>query len=101
MNSQQTQAVYKQASDIRSIAEEMNRLSNGNLKNAADSVAAVWRGDAANVYLRHCEATRDLIRETTADLLNITGDLEHLAQQWDIMNSGGLTAGQSVGQAIK
>jgi len=88
MNSPETQAIYKQASDIRGIAEEMIRLNNGNLKNAADSVATVWRGDAANVYLRHCETTRELIRTTANNLLNITGELEDTARQWEQFFSG-------------
>jgi len=81
MNLPDTQMITRQSSQIKNIAEEMNRLNNENLRNAADNISAVWRGEAANVYLRHCSTTRDEIRNTANELLNIANELDLIVRQ--------------------
>ena len=81
MNFSDTQLIIRQSSQIKTIAEEMNRLNNVNLKNAADNISAVWRGEAASVYLRHCSTTRDEIRNTANGLLNIANELDQIVRQ--------------------
>jgi uncharacterized protein YukE len=76
-----THLIIRNASQIKNIAEDMNRLNNGNLQNATENISAVWRGEAATTYLRHCATTHDLIRTTANELLSIANELEQLARQ--------------------
>ena len=75
------QKLLNTASQIRNIAADMNQLNNVRLQSAADGVAAVWRGEAATSYLRHCATTRDQIRETARELTSLANDLERIARQ--------------------
>ena len=75
-----TQMIIRNASQIRNIAEDMNRLNNVSLQNVTDSISAVWRGEAANTYLRHCATTRELIREVSGNLISTASELEQLAR---------------------
>jgi uncharacterized protein YukE len=81
MNFPDTQTITRNASQIRFIAEDMNRLNNVNLQNATNNISAVWRGEAANTYLRHCATTREHIRTTANELLSVANELEQLARQ--------------------
>ena len=84
MNFPDTQLIFRQATQLRSIAEEMNRLNSVNLTSAADSISAVWRGEAANAYLKHCATTRDEIRNTANEMLSIANELNKLARQLEL-----------------
>jgi len=83
MNIPDTQEMIQRASQIRSIAEDINRLNNVSLKNASDSIHAIWRGEAANAYLRHCAMTRDLVHETTSELQSIANEMERIARHFE------------------
>ena len=63
---------------LRNIAEDMNKLNNVDLKTAADSISAVWQGEAANAYLRHCEETRNEIRSAVNELNSTIGSIEQI-----------------------
>ena len=79
-----THLIISNASQIKNIAEEMNRLNNVNLKNATDNISAVWHGEAANMYLRHCADTRNEIHTTANELLGIASELDKLARQFGL-----------------
>ena len=74
------QAILNKALQIRSIAEDMNKLNNVDLQNAADSITTVWRGEAASVYLRQYAATRDILHGVADELLNEANNLEQFAR---------------------
>jgi len=78
-----TETILHQASQARRIAESMDRLNSVNLLGAASSIAAIWRGEAANAYLLHCETTRDHIRKITDELISIANDIERTARIWE------------------
>jgi len=82
------QMILNTVSQIRSIAEDMNQLNNVRLQNATDGVAAVWRGEAATLYLRHCATTRDQIRDTARELMNLANELESIARQAEPVEGG-------------
>jgi len=81
MITQDTSMMVRQAEQVRRIAEDMSRINNVSLLGAAESVAAVWRGDAANAYLQHCATTRDHIRKTVGELQNIADSIERVARE--------------------
>jgi len=90
-----TQTIVRNASQIRNIAEDMNRLNNVNLQNATDTISAVWRGEAANAYLRHCATTRDHIHTTANELLSVANELEQFARQLEAANNVGQPLGNN------
>jgi len=69
------------ASQIRNIAERISHLNNVNLTNAANSIAAVWKGDAANRYLSHCATTREEIAKLVRELHAEADDNERAARE--------------------
>jgi len=71
-----TQMMIRNASQVRRIAGEMNRLNNVNLLDAAENVSAIWCGDAASAFLQHCAATREQIRSTVGELNRVADDIE-------------------------
>jgi len=89
------QAMYRQAAQARQIAEDMNRLNNVSLQGAASSIAAVWRGEAAQAYLRHCDTTRDCIRKAATELQSIANDMELTARDLEAMSDGEGMAGET------
>jgi len=75
-----TQKMINQASQVRMVTEDINRLNNVELSSAADNIAAVWSGEAANAFLRHCGETREHISNTAEKLLECANDLETFAR---------------------
>ena len=65
------------------MAEDMSRIGRVDLANAAERIAVVWRGEAANAYLSHCATTREHIRSAANDLLSEANSLESLGRQLD------------------
>jgi len=76
-----TQLMIRHASQVRRIAEEMNRLNTVKLLDAADNTAAVWRGDAADAFLQHCTTTRDLVHKTVIELQIVVDNIERKARE--------------------
>jgi len=75
-----TQKMINQASQVRRITEDMNRLNNVEISTASESIAAVWSGEAANAFLRHCGETREQISNTAEELLECANNLEAFAR---------------------
>jgi len=74
------QMTIHRASQVRRIADEMSRLNNVDLSDAADTLSAVWRGDASNAFLQHCTATRDQVRNTVGELHRVADEMERTAK---------------------
>ena len=85
MSNIDTQMMIRQASNVRRVAEEMNHLNSVKLLGAADTVAAVWRGDAADMFLRHNTTTRDQIRCAVNELQRVAGEMERFARELESM----------------
>jgi len=81
MGSSETQTMIHNASQVRRIAEEMDHINNVKLLDAADSIAAVWRGEAADVFLQHNMTTRDQVRKTINELQRVANDIERSARE--------------------
>jgi len=75
-----TQKMINHASQLRRITEDINRLNNVDIRTASDSIAAVWSGESANAFLRHCRATHEHISNTADELLECANDLEDFAR---------------------
>jgi len=80
MDYPETQMMIHRASQIRLIAEDMSRINNVNLCDAADTLSAVWRGDAANAFQQHCATTRDQVRNTVSELHRVADEMERTAK---------------------
>jgi len=64
----------RQASQIEGIASEMRKLANGQMNSAISTVDASWDGDTSNIFLRHCNDTKQQI-------ITRAGELESNAQR--------------------
>jgi hypothetical protein len=79
MNFNYDQAI-RQANKIEEIARDMRNIADQKLRDTIESIGAVWQGNAANLYLRHCGGTRDGISKCAGELMDAAGRMRSAAR---------------------
>ena len=70
----------KQASQVEEIAREMRSVANSKLSNAIATIDASWDGDTSNLFLRHCNDTKQQIAARASELDNLAHRIREVAR---------------------
>ena len=70
----------RQATQIEGIAGDMRSLANGQMSNAIATVNASWDGDTSNLFIRHCNETKQQIVSRAAELENLARRIRDVAR---------------------
>ena len=70
----------RQASQIEGVAGEMRRLASGQMSNAIATIDSSWDGDTSNMFLRHCNETKQQIITRAVELENLAKRIRDVAR---------------------
>ena len=71
----------RQATELDSVAANLERLSKRELENALDNVAANWQGDNANIYCRKGDRLQGNINSTARELRSAAAEIRRIAKR--------------------
>lgn len=70
----------RQAEQIESVVGNMNTLANSTLGGAIGAVNAAWDGASSDLFLRHCEETKEQILEKARQLAQAASKIREVAR---------------------
>ena len=98
----------RQATQIEGVAGEMRKLANVQMTNAIATIDASWDGDTSNVFLQHCNETKQQIATRAAEFENLARRIREVARilrdaeerarrEMEIFSGGGSSGSSSSG----